>query len=150
MKRFILILTISMLASCVSHADTAIPLQKLSNSNECQNLDKLLISDNFKKFEDFSIPNEDYLTIKLSDTKKNTCYSFKYFPSISPHLNLSINNKKIVISEIVGSTLNGNQIKTSYSINLKQKKLVTLNSEMISFDVDEKGNIIKNVSNLLE
>lgn len=150
MKRFILILTISMLASCVSHADTAISLQKLSNSNECQNLDKLLISDNFKKFEDFSIPNEDYLTIKLSDTKKNNCYSFKYFPSISPHLNLSIKNKKIVISEIVGSTLNGNQIKTSYSINLKQKKIVTLNSEMISFDVDEKGNLIKNVSNLLE
>lgn len=150
MKKIILSLTISILASCVSHADITIPLQRLSNSNECQKIDKLMVSDNFEEFETFSIPDEDYLTIKLSDNRKKACYSFKYFPNISPHLNLSVNNKKLVVNEITGSTLNGNQIKTTYSINLQQKKLITLKSEMINFDVDENGNVIKSVSNLLE
>ena len=150
MKKNIIISTISILASCVSHADTAISLQRLSNSNECQIIDKLVVSDNFEKFESFSIPNEDYLTIKLSDSRKNACYSFKYFPNISPHLNLSVKNKKLFVNEIAGSTLNGNQVKTTYSINFKQKKLIKLKSEMITFDVDEKGNVIKSISSLLE
>lgn len=150
MKRNILILTVFILTSCISHADTAISLHRLSNSSECQNIDKLVASDNFEKFENFSIPNEDYLTIKLSDSRKNACYYFKYFPNISPHLNLSIKNKKLFVNEIAGSTLSGNQIKTTYSINLKQKKLITLKSEMITFDVDEEGNVLKNISSLLE
>lgn len=150
MKRNILISTIFILTSCVSHADTTISLQKLSNSSECQNIDKLIVSDNVDKFENFSIPNEDYLTIKLSDSRKNACYSFKYFPNISPHLNLSVKNKKLFVTEIAGSTLNGNWIKTLYSIDLKKKKLITLKSEMITFDVDEEGNVLKSISSLLE
>ena len=150
MKRLAFVFTISMLTYYISHADATISLQKLSNSNECQNINKLIVSDNLEYFENFSIPNQDYLIIKLSDSMRNACYSFKYFPNISPHLNLSISNRKLVVNELTGSTLNGNQIKTIYSINLKQNKLIMLNSKMITFDVDEKGNIVKSIHNFLE
>jgi hypothetical protein len=145
-----IIIMVSTLVSCISHADTSIPLQKLSDSKACQNIDKLIISDDSGKSEDFSIPDEDYLILRLSDTQKNGCYSFKYFPCISPDISFFIKNKKLTINEIAGSTLNGNQIRTSYSINLKKKRLDTLTSEMITFDRDEKGNVVKVVSNLLE
>ncbi|MCU4437135.1 hypothetical protein KTH93_16825 [Acinetobacter bereziniae] len=80
------------------------------------------------------------------EKKKASCYSFKYYPETSSFIDLSLKNDTLSILEMVGSTINGNWLKKTYQINVKDKLLIKKQAKAISFSIDEKGKIQKDVS----
>ncbi|ATZ65095.1 hypothetical protein [Acinetobacter bereziniae] len=117
------------------------------NKSLCDSISKLKVQEISKEEVDrFKIDNGDYVTIRLNGNKKASCYSFKYYPETSSFIDLSLKNDTLSILEMVGSTINGNWLKKTYQINVKDKLLIKKQAKAISFSIDEKGKIQKDVS----
>ncbi|WP_353167344.1 hypothetical protein [Acinetobacter sp.] len=117
------------------------------NKSLCGSISQLKVQEISKEeVNRFKIDNGDYVTIQLNGKNKTSCYSFKYYPETSSSIDLSIKNNTLSILEMVGSTINGNWLKKTYQINIKNKFLIKKQAKAISFSTDEKGKIYKDVS----
>lgn len=149
MKKLVFI-CISLLSSfAYSATDDVIKLGQSSNFNlkSCQNIAQLHASKpNKKEVDNFRIDHNGFISIDLVGKNSLKCYSFKYYPETSPNLNLSIKNNKLVILEMVGSTINGNWLEKTYEINLKNNMLLRKKSKLISYSTDESGKSHKEIS----
>ena len=123
MKKNLCILTLFF--PLLAHADDNIKLilTKYSNTKECKNFRKFKAEDNRNSFKQFSIPDEDYLTVSLFSKNNKKCYSLKYYPDFSPVLHFVFSNKQIKIEEIP-SIATANRFYKLYQMDIAHQKFV--------------------------
>lgn len=142
-KVFIAVL---LLSSCTTYSDagTSVFLKKLSDSKECLQPNNWEITNDLDEFENFSIPNNDYLTIQLLSKNSVKCYEFKYHPEASANINTYWKDGYLYVVEMTGSTINGNWLEKKYIFDQNKRLLKDPQTKLITFHTDDNGNSTKN------
>ncbi|MPW43325.1 hypothetical protein [Acinetobacter guerrae] len=139
------------LLSNVAHTSTSNIIQLTSersfNKNLCSSIYQLKVQKiNKEEINRFRVDHDDYVTIRLNGKNNAGCYSFKYYPETSSMINISIKNYTLSILEMIGSTANENWLEKIYRINIKGMSLTQKQAKLISFFMNEKGNVQKDIS----
>jgi hypothetical protein len=122
MKKALILLLFLSFSAYGNENLTLIPT-KNSKDTECQRFQTFKWKTNRDDFEQFSLLDNDYLTISLLSKTEKTCFLVKYTPEQSPDIHLTITSKEIKILEMVGTFQSGNWFENSYQINKQAKVL---------------------------
>ncbi|SPL72380.1 hypothetical protein [Acinetobacter stercoris] len=78
------------------------------------------------KVSEFRMDTNDYLQITLIGKNSAECYCFKYYPDLSPYLDLKVKKNILYIIEMSGTASNGNWYEKRYKINIKDMVLTKI------------------------
>lgn len=111
--------------SSISYADDNIDLipTDYTKKIECRSFNSLKSVTKFDESKQFSIPDEDYVIVSFFSKNNKKCYSMKYYPDMSPYLQLKLSNKKIIVKEIP-SIATGYRFYKLYEITKDHQKLI--------------------------
>ncbi|MFW2146594.1 hypothetical protein ACK2M2_00420 [Acinetobacter sp. TY1] len=93
------------------------------NVNNCKVINSARIAIS-SKVSEFKINTDDYLLLELLGRDSIQCYSFNYYPDISPYLDFKVKKNTLYIIEMSGTASSGNWIKQRYNINIKNMSLI--------------------------
>lgn len=137
-----ILLIISISITSISHTkniDTTphkIQLTRLDSNKECRLSPSLKVVDNYAEFiksERFEIGKHQKLRINLINRDKIICYTFEYEPTFSPIMFYKLKGNNLIITEMMGTFENGNQIENTYRIKHNPLSLVFIKDKQITY-----------------
>lgn len=123
MKKILPFLLILYAVSIYADDDLNLISTKYSSTKSCKNFKHLKATDDLDSIDNFSIPDENYLTISLKNKYNQECYRLKYYPDMTPFIHFRINNHNVKITEMSGTASSGNWFDKTYKLDIKHQKL---------------------------